>query len=62
MIFPMPYFAGDTVRRETEVKAVRASASRPDQGIVTFEHVGLNQRNEIVGRTTRSALMMARPA
>ncbi|MFW2828733.1 MaoC family dehydratase [Sphingomonas sp. ID0503] len=61
-VFPKPVFAGDTIRSETEVKALRPSASRPGQGIVTFEHVGLNQRDEVVCRTTRAALMMARPA
>ena len=60
-VFPKPVFAGDTIRVETEVKALRPSASRPGQGIVTFEHVGLNQRDEIVCRTTRAALMMAKP-
>ena len=61
-VFPKPVFAGDTVRVETEVKALRPSSSRPGQGIVTFEHSGLNQRDEVVCRTTRAALMMARPA
>ncbi len=60
-VFPAPVFAGDTIRAETEVKAVRESASRPTQGIVTFEHTGLNQRNEVICRTVRSALMMKRP-
>lgn len=59
--FPHPVFSGDTIRAETEVKAMRPSASRAAQGIVTFEHVGLNQRDEIVVRTTRAALMMSRP-
>ncbi|HEX8555254.1 MAG TPA: MaoC family dehydratase [Sphingomonas sp.] len=61
-LFPKPVFAGDTIRVETEVKALRPSASRPGQGIVTFEHVAFNQRGETVCRTTRAALMMARPA
>lgn len=60
--FPKPVFAGDTIRVETEVKALRPSASRPGQGIVTFEHLGLNQLDEIVCRTLRAALMMAKPA
>ena len=51
----------DTIRAETEVKALRPSSSRPGQGIVTFEHLGLNQRDEVVCRTTRAALMMAKP-
>ena len=61
-VFPKPVFAGDTIRVETEVKALRPSTSRQGQGIVTFEHVGLNQRDEVVCRTVRAALMMARPA
>jgi acyl dehydratase len=59
--FPKPVFAGDTIRVETEVKALRPSSSRPGQGIVTFEHRGLNQRDEVVCRTLRAALMMAKP-
>lgn len=59
--FPKPVFAGDTIRVETEVKALRPSSSRPGQGIVTFEHLGLNQRDEVVCRTLRAALMMAKP-
>ncbi len=61
-VFPKPVFAGDTIRSETTVTAVRASNSRPEQGIVTFEHVGLNQRDEVVCRTVRNALMLRRPA
>lgn len=59
--FPKPVFAGDTIRAETEVKAVRASGSRPGQGIVTLEHLAFNQRDEIVCRTSRAALMLRRP-
>ena len=60
--FPKPVFAGDTIRAETSVISVRASASRPGQGIVTFEHIGLNQRDEVVCRTVRNALMLKKPA
>jgi acyl dehydratase len=59
--FPKPVFAGDTIRSETKVLALRESKSRPTQGIVTFEHIGLNQRDEMVCRTVRNALMMKRP-
>jgi len=61
-VFPKPVFAGDTIRSETSIKALRPSKSRPGQGIVTFEHVGFNQRDEVVCRTTRSALMLGKPA
>lgn len=60
--FPHPVFAGDTLWVSTEVVAARASASRPDAGIVTFEHSGYNQRNECVCRARRAALMRRRPA
>jgi len=59
--FPKPVFAGDTIRAETKVLDVRASKSRPTQGIVTFEHVGYNQRDEVICRTVRGALMMRTP-
>ena len=60
--FPKPVFAGDTIRVETVVVSVRGSKSRPDQGIVVFEHIGINQRDEVVCRTRRSALMLRKPA
>ena len=60
--FPAPVFAGDTIRAETEVVARRPSKSRPTQGIVTFLHRGLNQRDELVCECRRLALMHRRPA
>lgn len=61
-VFPAPVFVGDTIHAETEVVAARASQSRPDAGIVTFEHRGFNQRGELVCRSRRTALMRRRPA
>lgn len=60
--FPKPVFAGDTIRAETHILEKRESKSRPSQGIVTFEHFGLNQKNEIVCQTKRNALMLKRPS
>jgi acyl dehydratase len=60
--FPKPVFAGDTIRSESTVKDLRPSKSRPGQGIVTFEHVGYNQHGDVVCRTTRSALILGKPA
>jgi acyl dehydratase len=59
--FPAPVFVGDTIRVETEVAALRESRSRPGQGIVTFLHRGLNQRDELVCEARRGALMMRAP-
>ncbi len=61
-VFPHPLFHGDTVRIETEVKAVRESQSRPDRGIVTFEHRAYNQDGALVARTLRQAMIRKRPA
>lgn len=60
--FPKPVFHGDSIHASTEVVAARASSSRPDQGIVTFEHRGYNQADDLVARCRRSALMKRRPA
>lgn len=60
--FPNPVFPGDTIHVETRVVNLRLSKSRPTQGIVTFEHLGLNQRNELVCKTSRAALMHRKPA
>jgi acyl dehydratase len=60
--FPAPVFHGDSIRAQTEVLAARPSASRPSQGVVTFEHRAFNQRDELVARCRRAALMRCRPA
>lgn len=60
-VFPKPVFAGDTIRAETRIVDKRESKSRPTQGILTFEHIGINQRDEVVCRTLRQALMMKLP-
>ncbi len=60
--FPAPVFVGDTVHAESEVVSARASRTRPDAGIVTFEHRAFNQRDELVCRARRDALMHRDPA
>ncbi|MGI9641678.1 MAG: MaoC family dehydratase [Acidimicrobiia bacterium] len=60
-VFPSPVFVGDTLSVETEVTASRPSRSRPDAGIVTFEHRATNQRDELVCRARRNALMRTNP-
>lgn len=60
--FPKPVFFGDTLRAETEVIEKRPSKSRPDWGIVVFEHRAKNQHGELVLRCRRVAMMQRRPA
>ena len=59
--FPKPLFHGDTIRIATEVLETRESKSRPDNGIVVFEHRAFNQHDELVGVCKRSALMLKKP-
>ncbi|MEZ5499938.1 MAG: MaoC family dehydratase [Steroidobacteraceae bacterium] len=59
--FPKPVFHGDTLRVETEVLELRASASRPQNGIVIFLHRAYNQRDVMVATCKRTALMLRRP-
>jgi acyl dehydratase len=58
--FPKPVFIGDTITAETEILDRRISRSRPDYGIVEFEHRARNQRDEIVVSCRRSGLMARR--
>jgi len=59
--FPKPVFCGDTLRARTVVISKRESKSRPDAGIVDFEHTAFNQRDEIVATCKRAAFMRKRP-
>lgn len=60
--FPKPVFHGDTLRAETKVLTMRESRSRPDAGIVEFEHTAYNQRGELVAICKRQALMRRKAA
>jgi len=60
--FPKPVFHGDTIRVRTTVKSMRESQSRPQAGIIEFEHIALNQRKEVVAICVRQALMHKRSA
>jgi acyl dehydratase len=58
---PHPVFVGDTIWTETEVTAVRESASRPAHGIVSVRTRGINQRGEVVCEFARSFLVPKEP-
>jgi itaconyl-CoA hydratase len=57
----VPVVEGDTLYGVSEVLACEPS-DRPDAGIVTFRHYGINQRDEIVCELERTALIARRPA
>lgn len=56
--FPNPVFLNDTITVSTIVVEKRASRTKLDRGIVTFEHVGRNQHGEVVCRCRRRGMMM----
>jgi len=60
--FPKPVFHGDTIRVRTEIVDKRVSKSRDDSGIVTFRHLGINQRDEVVCDAVRVGLMLTKAA
>ena len=60
LVMPKPVFIGDTMRATSEVAELTASKSRPTAGIVTFRHELINQRDEVVCRCLRSALVKRR--
>ncbi|CAB3628093.1 MaoC family dehydratase [Achromobacter pestifer] len=60
--FPNPVFAGDTLHVESQVLELRESRSRPQNGIVVFDHRAYNQRDELVASCRRVALMLRQPA
>jgi acyl dehydratase len=60
VVHPKPVFIGDTLRGVTTVTELKDSRSRPQAGIVTFEHRMLNQREEMVCRCLRTALVRRR--
>ena len=57
VVMPRPVYIGDTLHAVTEVVEIRASKSRPEAGIVTFRHELINQRDEVVCRCLRAALI-----
>ena len=52
-----PLFVGDTLYCESEVLEKRESKSRPEQGIVTFKTVGMNQDGKVVSHYKRTVLV-----
>ena len=59
--WPAPVRPGDRLRVTLEVMALRASASRPDFGVVKLRTVTANQRGEPVQVMVSNALVRRRP-
>ncbi len=60
--WPRPVRPGDELRVESEVLEVRASKSRPDQGLIKVRTTTLNQNGEAVQISIGNLLVPRRPA
>jgi len=58
--FPGPLFQGDTVGVVTQVMSARESRSRPDAGIVEFEHRAHKQDGTLVASCRRQTMLLKR--
>jgi acyl dehydratase len=62
MRWTLPVRPGDSIRTEIEVVGVRQSNSRREYGVVRTRTLALNQRNEVVMRSTVNFLAPLRSA
>src|SRR5689334_21972309 len=62
MRWPRPVRPGDELRVETEVLEVRASKSRPDQGLIKVRATTINQNNAPVQVSLGHLIVRCRPA
>jgi acyl dehydratase len=60
--FPQPVKPGDTLRVTTEIVDIRASASKPDRGVVRIRQSTRNQRGEEVLTMETVVFLKRRPA
>ena len=59
--FPHPLLQGDTLHVTTEIITKRQSNSRPEAGIVDFEHKAFNQTDQMGAIRRRQAFMRKNP-
>lgn len=60
--WPRPVRPGDELRVESEVLEVRASKSRPGQGVIKVRTTTLNQNDEPVQVSVGNLMVLRRPA
>jgi acyl dehydratase len=60
--WPKPVRPGDELHLEIEVLEVRASKSKPDQGVIKVRTTTLNQNNESVQISVGNLIVQRRPA
>jgi acyl dehydratase len=62
LAWPKPTRPGDVLHVESEVVEIVPSRSRPDRGTVVVRSETLNQRGEVVQKTTVKVLVPRRPS
>jgi acyl dehydratase len=60
--WPNPTHPGDVVQIETEVVEIKASRSKPDQGMVTVRGIMRNQNGDALYLLTAKLLVFRRPS
>jgi len=60
--WPRPVRPGDELHLESEVLEVRASKSRPDQGVIKVKTTTLNQNDEAVQISIGNLIVPRRPS
>ena len=61
ILFPYPVHPGDRVRLQRRVLDKRVSQTKTDRGIITFEHLLKNQKDQIVLDSKHHLLVRCRP-
>ncbi|MCC6535350.1 MAG: MaoC family dehydratase N-terminal domain-containing protein [Burkholderiales bacterium] len=59
--YPKPTFCGDTIHVDIVVTGKRET-SKPDRGVVTFQHTVYNQNGEVVMTMDKTRMLRRRPA
>lgn len=60
--WPRPTRPDDVLHLESEILAIAPSKSKPDRGIVTCQSDTVNQRGELLQRSTAKLVVFRRPA
>jgi acyl dehydratase len=60
--FSAPLFQGDTIHVTTRIAEKRENRSRPEAGIVAFEHKAFKQDGTLVAHCLRQVMVRRRPS
>ncbi len=58
--FPHPVYAGSRLRLQRTIIEMRRSKSKPDRGLITTEHLLLNQDDEVVADSVHKIIIASK--